>query len=277
MLIKIKRMLTPIKDFIIKNYSVLKFKNIVLVKYYSGSKNWGDELNVYLIEKITNKKVIRVSSNMYKHILGIGSILANATSNSFVWGSGFIHENQKVIDNPQHVSCCRGLLTGELLESQQVKSPSVFGDPGLLISRYYNPEVKKLYKLGFVPHYIEKEHYFVKYLESLGVKIIDIQQDIEAFADDLLECENIISSSLHGLIASDSYAIPNRWLRLTEAVYGGRFKFDDYHSAIGFEHEPYYPSSDDTVEYLISLCVFKSVNLERLEHDSILKDLINEL
>jgi hypothetical protein len=46
-------------------------------------------------------------------------------------------------------------------------------------------------------------------------------------------CKMIFSSSLHGLIVADSYSIPNYWIKLSDRLTGGDYKFKDYYSAIG--------------------------------------------
>ncbi|WP_462146596.1 polysaccharide pyruvyl transferase family protein [Pseudoalteromonas gelatinilytica] len=237
-------------------------KDYIPVKYFNDTRNWGDELNHYLVEKITGKKVIRVTIGVNKHLLGIGSVLRGARNNSVVWGSGFIQEGQTPRGKPRDFRACRGPLTWNRLNELGFDCPKVFGDPGLLIKKYYDPDIKAVNDLGFVPHYTEKNHEFVKYMRARGCKIIDIQQDIEPFVDDVKSCKAIISSSLHGLIAADAYGIPNRWVRLTEKVLGGRFKFDDYHLGIGTTHELYSPSGNESLNSMIEICEDKNINFD---------------
>jgi pyruvyltransferase len=47
-----------------------------------------------------------------------------------------------------------------------------------------------------------------------------------------LECEKIISSSLHGLIISDAYGIPNARVNVSNKLFGGDFKFIDYYKSV---------------------------------------------
>ena len=46
----------------------------------------------------------------------------------------------------------------------------------------------------------------------------------------------VLSSSLHGLVAADSFGVPNRHIVLSHKPKGDGFKFDDYYSAYGVEH-----------------------------------------
>ena len=49
------------------------------------------------------------------------------------------------------------------------------------------------------------------------------------FIDKILSCEVILSSSLHGIIIADAYAIPNQWSTFTDKIAeGAEFKFHDY-------------------------------------------------
>lgn len=57
--------------------------------------------------------------------------------------------------------------------------------------------------------------------------------------DEIVECEYILSSSLHGLIISDAYRVPNLWIEFSHPVGGNRFKYHDYFSSVNrTEKEP---------------------------------------
>lgn len=199
-------------------------KNCILVNYFKGVSNWGDDLNEYLIEKVSGRKVVIYPYSTQKHVLGIGSILHRARDNSVVWGSGFISANSDN-DKKLDVKLLRGPKTAEKLNW----NGSEFGDPGVCVRKFYYPEIKKKYRYGLIPHHVDKSNELVsKWTSRDDTLFIDIQQDIEPFIDQLLSCENIISSSLHGLIASDSYSIPNVHVVFSDKLLGGKFKFDDY-------------------------------------------------
>ena len=51
------------------------------------------------------------------------------------------------------------------------------------------------------------------------------------------QCEYIISSAMHGLIAADALGIPNIQLVASDRLIGGMYKFNDYYSSYsGFDY-----------------------------------------
>lgn len=204
----------------------------VPVNYYTMHNNWGDQLNKYLIEKITNKVVVKNNFKCFKHLLAIGSVLSSASEKSIVWGSGFISNDAVLKTGNLDIRAVRGTYTREkLLNEFAINCPDVLGDPAILLPLYYMPEnIQKKHRIGIIPHYKDKELPAVKKLLESGCVLVDIQLDIENFIDQLNQCDYIISSSLHGLIAADTYAVPNKWVSFSDNILGGKFKFLDYYS-----------------------------------------------
>lgn len=240
-------------------------QNTIAINFFETTKNWGDTINLYLIEKVSGKKPVVVSPDEQQHILAVGSILRIANQNSIVWGSGFISKKGNIKYKPLKVCAVRGPLTRKLLLKKGIETPEIYGDPALLIPRFYNPKVEKKYKLGVIPHYRDIKHPAVKQLEQQGAHILDITKSAEAFIDDLLECEHTISSSLHGLIASDSYGIPNQWITLKNELTGGTFKFQDYYHSINQTSQS--PINAErlaamSVQDIIEKCQLKPITLD---------------
>lgn len=66
--------------------------------------------------------------------------------------------------------------------------------------------------------------------DGLTIRIVNIETcDLEAYVKKLSGCKKILSSSLHGLIFGWAYGIPGIRLQLSDNVYGGHFKFNDFY------------------------------------------------
>ncbi|MCE8012602.1 polysaccharide pyruvyl transferase family protein [Billgrantia desiderata] len=208
----------------------------VPVVYFDKRLNVGDAITPYLVRRLTGKDAYRVHSNVGAHLLGVGSILHQAKSRSLVWGSGVIDPRwlpgREALEHARFLAL-RGRLTQQLLAANGADvSRAILGDPALLMPLFYQPvRCHRHYRVGLVPHYVDLDNPVVRYMAGLpDVKLIDVGQQPEPFIDALAECDAIVSSSLHGLILADCYRIPNRWVRFSDALIGGEFKFRDYYS-----------------------------------------------
>lgn len=166
-------------------------------------------------------------------VIAVGSILEHADARTVVWGAGFIQPGQRLKNRPKAVLAVRGPLTRQQLLNQGIEAPEIYGDPALLLPRFYDPVISKQYIVGIVPHYVDKDHPWLKTLaKDPKVKIIDVEGDIFEFIHAIKACELVISSSLHGLICADAYGIPSSWIELSDGLLGGGFKFQDYFASV---------------------------------------------
>lgn len=201
--------------------------------WYYEVRNVGDIIGPYLYNKLSGKYIRFCNSKEVDFVyFSAGSILDCVSNNSIVCGSGFISDNEYEI-HPKEIKFVRGPMTRKKV-LQSCNCPEIYGDPALLLPRFYNPKVNKKYKLGIIPHYCDKILFASVSLPE-DIKVIDIQQAVEPFIDALLECECVVSSSLHGLIIADAYEIPNAYMQLSDNVYGGYFKYQDYFASIDRE------------------------------------------
>lgn len=238
----IKRIiLTPI-DFVIVNL----FRRYP-VFYFDSIDNVGDLINPYLVNKLSGKRAHQVKSRSIKHLVGLGSMFHMANKNSVIWGTGIISDdvNFRKMTNCHSVNAVRGHLTKNILIENGVIGASniPLGDPGLLMPIFYNPKIKKQHKIGLIPHYVDIDLAIFDGME--GTVVIDVRQDPESFIDELVKCEYVISSSLHGLILADSYCVPNKWVSFSDKITGGTFKFYDYYSTTDSSEEECFVCLDD--------------------------------
>ena len=202
--------------------------------YWGSNGNWGDEVNKIICSKISGKAVNKISTEeeaaTFRYYC-IGSILQSAKSNNFeVWGTGLMHSNGRLPYAPNKIHAVRGPLTRDLLLKQGFDCPEIYGDPALLYPMFYKPNIKEKYRFGIIPHYVDfSDPWVQKFSNNPDVKIINIKdRTCNKFIDDIHECEILLSSSLHGIIAGDAYGIPSYWIELSNKVHGKGFKFKDY-------------------------------------------------
>ena len=205
----------------------------------SGKENFGDVLTPYLTEKISGKKAVFTHINHPlkppTHFI-IGSILARVRPHCIVWGSGILQSKEQVAK--ADFRAVRGPMTRKRLTELGYQVPEVYGDPALLLPRYYKAKTAKKYALGIIPHYVDYER-IVKEVQDENIKIINLFDSVEKVVEEVCSCERIISSSLHGVIVSQAYQIPAIWVKLSNKLSGDDIKFSDYFLSVGIE--PYKP------------------------------------
>ena len=244
-------------------------------------KNFGDEINKDFFAYFTQKNVI-MNSNQAS-ILGIGSIIRLLRDGDIVYGSGLITplSLDYKIAKPHKIIATRGPLTRDELLKQGIDCPKLYGDPAILLPFWIPiPKIKKKYKLGIIPHYVDQNNAMLnKYRDNSEVLLIDIKSgnDPEGFISKVCSCEYIVSSSLHGIIVADAYNIPSGHMKLSDRVVGDTFKFRDYYSSCGREY--YHVKMGGSIYSIISqLKPYKCrFNLRRLimefpEIDQIIKN-----
>lgn len=200
--------------------------NMIPVRWWDYKKNFGDLIGPWLAGKMTGKEIYWAQKSE-PHYLLVGSIMDKVSPSSVVWGVGsFGTEGKKILQTSPQYLAVRGPLTRSKLEMFGIPCPRIYGDPALLVPDYYLPSVKKTHRLGVVLRWSEMSR--KRELQARGIKVIDLLTDkIEDTIDEFLACENIISTSLHGLIIADAYGIPNAWLAADTGT-GKEYKFWDY-------------------------------------------------
>ena len=272
-------------EFSIENYYSYIKNESLLLKYWDFENNWGDKVNPYIVEKLTAKKVISSNSifNFLNkpEILGVGSIIVGDLSNYVIWGSGIISEKTTLLTKPKEVLALRGYNTLNKIRELGADC-DVFGDPVLLFPEIFPSErnVKK-YKYGIVPHFKDKQTIGIQKIQALQnpeIKIIDIQSGIEEFVEDVLSCENILSSSLHGLILAEAYEIPTCRLVFSEKLIGGDFKFYDYYSGVGIKtmETVYLHENISDLKNIFAKCSLKDLNFNQKALKKSLMDYVNQ-
>lgn len=167
-----------------------------------------------------------------------------------VWGSGMLFplkgdRRYLPIRRPRFLA-----LRGELTRREMVRCGLVaaqedlaLGDPGLFMPEVLGVSWRPTCRRGLVLHACSWRDGTAAAFgrEHPEVKLIDPRRSPQEVVRDIAGCEEVFSSSLHGLVAADALGIPNRWVGLQTSYASdelNRFKFDDYYSAFGLRRRP---------------------------------------
>lgn len=205
------------------------------VKMFTDGNNAGDVFAGEIVNQFFNGKIqiCGETSQKQKNLLLVGSIISWADENSVVVGSGFNAANE-TCNLLSNFVAVRGPLTNSKLIQLGYNGQLRHCDLGVLAGEIYPdyPETSPIHKIGIVPHYADKKHPWVLYWKLRGAKVIDIQAPVSDVLREIAQCENIISSSLHGIIFAHSMGRNASWIQLSEKVHGGEFKFYDYYLSL---------------------------------------------
>jgi hypothetical protein len=251
------------------------------VKMQGKSKeNYGDLLGKYLVKEISKKEVVWSKPkafsiyNFFEPIyVTIGSILSNITTNCIVWGSGIISKDYPV-ENATFLAV-RGPQTRAFLLEKGYEVPKIYGDPALLLPKYYNPKIEKEYKIGVIPHYQDYKKTKDFYKNEASILLIDLMtNDVEKTTNEFLKCEKIVSSSLHGIIVAHAYGIPAVWQKFSEDVFGDGIKYQDYFESVLIT--PYRP---EIVDFKMRVSELENLfnNKQSLPNTKTIRDLCDRL
>lgn len=262
------------------NKFVLRKKIVAIKPWISVSwgrvehNNWGDDINMFFLKHISGDCILPISAFAFPAadikfyglkgfpvISAIGSVLHLIdTPNTIVWGAGLLNEKMLPPVVPKKILAVRGPLTRQVLISNGFDCPEVYGDPALLLPFYYKPKhVRKKFKLGIIPHYVDYQKEELKKFEDdedvLLIKMSGYRRWTDVI-DQVNNCEFIASSSLHGLIVAESYNVPNLWVEIREPLVGDvsrRFKYHDFFQSLGLDRdEPFIVDSNTTKENLLA-------------------------
>ena len=243
-------------------------------------QNLGDALSPIMAALMSGLEVQRVPTASPKIRMACVGTIAHGFSGGecWFWGTGSSPWRNPSAPAPErrafvgaeepgfHATATRGLLSEELI-SGDVGKIGVYGDPVWLLPRFYNPKPRKTWKLGVIVHLSELadrattpnlKPELLRYLipEDFRdeVRIIHTVTEIgvapmKARIDEILACERIVSTSLHGMVFAESYGIPCLHFPTSGAKGPGArvltdlnldLRFVDLYSGLGLEKLPIY-------------------------------------
>ena len=245
--------------------------NLFWYRHHEGHGNFGDELNHYIISRISSLPINHIDPYSFsdsfwiacktifykiffvkgslktifsfpewntvfgkKIVFAIGSIISYyTTKNIIVWGSGLISKDDNVA--VAEFRAVRGKYTQMRIQELGYSKPLALGDPALLLPLVYITKRSFEFSIGIIPHYVHYQRLNALYKDK-GIKIINLLDPIEEVINDINSCKFTISTSLHGIIVSHSYGIQSLWVDFPEIadtlLDGDNIKFIDYFSSV---------------------------------------------
>lgn len=212
--------------------------------------NFGDDLSRLVLREVTGQDV-RWSTPARADVLGIGSILELAfkegAKDCIIWGSGLRQSSlslsgDSLMENGWDFLAVRGPLTSSSLDLDQNVT---WGDPGILSP--YLMEGVHISGSGHVvvPHFSTWDtvsgRALLRQIQGEGYTILPPTLGPSEMLRRLAGAEVVYSSSLHGIIVSDSFGIPaiplkpdslNRHLPVAGRA-ESNFKYNDYFASLG--------------------------------------------
>lgn len=208
-------------------------------------ENYGDILSAFIVKSISSRSVVffnapKQRTKWFKrsYLMAIGSILKYASPKAVVWGSGIISRE----DTFGEATFCavRGPLSRKRVLELGYECPEVYGDPALLLPKYYKTNVAKVVRYGIIPHYVDQQIAQSIFENKEDCKVLNLlNDDIFKVTDEINSCEYIISSSLHGVIVAHAYGIPAIWVQFSTKLSGDNVKYADYFESV--DVSPYVP------------------------------------
>lgn len=270
--------------------------NIYYINCPGCPNNVGDMLGPYILEKISKIKPIQKapSDNLNEScLMMVGSTARDSRKNSILSGVGIILKND-TIKEFKDVWAVRGKKTLEKVKETINKNnynidinDIALGDPGILMPFFYPNylinTVKKKYKYGVILHYVDDIKVFRRNLYHKNVIFISVSLPVEEFINQIILCEKILSSSLHGIILANAYNIPVCWIRFPKTILPlDDIKFHDYFSAFFKEEQKCYIINSKTDpnnipnNYFVTIDNFELVRIQNHLYDKILNN-VNKL
>jgi len=199
--------------------------------------NMGDIITPVLITKLFNKQCqwVNTRKDTEHHYLMTGSILQLAKANTTVWGSGAITESFINSPDAEYLSV-RGPVSYELLKRDGATVAPIFGDPALTVPLFHKNNMQKKFKIGIVPHYVDYKNVRHMYRKDRSINVINILDSNPInVINQMLRCEKIVTSSLHGIIISHAYGMPVAWVKYSNLLFGDGIKFKDHFLSVGID------------------------------------------
>lgn len=196
-----------------------------------GSRNFGDHLSRVIVAAVAGGHgyTLEDETSRAARMLAVGSILHFANDGDTIWGSGVNGKIplEQITARKLDVRAVRGPKTARILRDRGIAVPDVYGDPALLIPRYFGERFKPMPTRDYV--LVPNLHDLAKVKEE--AHLVSPLWGWNRCIAEIMSARLVIASSLHGIIIAEAFGVPARFLRLSETE--DLFKYDDYAQGTG--------------------------------------------
>jgi pyruvyltransferase len=207
-------------------------KNRVNVYYWRPAinDNVGDLISLILVRSIVQSLGLDFDRKTpeTRKLFAVGSILEMAVQNATIWGAGLRHSILAPHGLALDVRAVRGPLTRDALMHIGYACPEVFGDPAVLLPRFYQPQPAPKRPFLVIPHFLKEKDLLKRYPDNA---VSTLTSHWRGFVDAIAGAELVISGSLHGIVLAEAYGVPA--ILLASAMDQERFKYEDYYLGTG--------------------------------------------
>lgn len=199
--------------------------NKVNINYWSGNKNLGDAISPVIVKFLAEANGIDLNRSVdaTKHLYAVGSVITAGCQDCTIWGSGIL--NTQILSRLRNrnfdIRLVRGPLTRLVLLEHGFVVPENYGDPAIIMPMIYDPDVPKKYDVSVITHMNEEFDDCDPGIHRISIRT----DDFKHFVREIKASKRIISSSLHGIIFSETYGVPAVLLKPRMDL----FKYFDYY------------------------------------------------
>jgi pyruvyltransferase len=186
--------------------------------------NFGDLLGPYIADALAP----RDGQGDGTRLLAVGSILHLAGTGDHIWGTGVngkVPESEFVAKR-LNIHAVRGPRTAQFLESRGFEVPTVYGDPGLIVPGLLGVgrAARSSHSVTVLPNLRDRRSWraYSGYLSPTT--------PLRRVVERLAASDLVVTSSLHGIVISESLGVPVAMVRPGEE---SLFKYEDYFEGTG--------------------------------------------
>ncbi len=207
--------------------------HVLFYRHPSGVTNYGDELNLYLWDKLLPQEGSRLRPDLI--FLGIGTLLNDklAPGPKLVFGAGAGYGPPPKVDGSWDIRFVRGKLTARALG---VSEALALGDPAAILGMMHQKAAAPTYPVSYMPRFTNADAVRAwAAVAGSSVHFIDPRWQPERVTDEIAASELLLSEALHGAVVADALRIP--WVPIASGAEHD-FKWQDWLSTLDMEYAP---------------------------------------